>query len=179
MHAFLLAPLLLINLWHAVVLLIARRNNKSWRSISESAVTNPMTLGVHRIVHILSASSFFVYAVWLWQVSHAEWLAVVLAIAALFDIIQVMTLSKRTRHYPVMSRDVHQISAWLMAVAYLAFSLLYVLASGIGYGIIICYTALLATVFGYSALAKHKYFWLSQMIFFATVSGIIAVSGSL
>jgi len=178
-QTLLFGPLVVINLWHTVVLLVARRNGRSWRSISESATSTQTTLLIHRIVHIAGAACFVAYAIWLVANTQFGWVALALSLAALCDATQVITLSQKTKHYPVMSRDIHQLTAWAMAAGYLLFSVAYALANEVSGGLIISYIVFLYVNYAWSALTKHKYFWLAQMVFFLGVSGMIVVSGSL
>lgn len=175
----LFGPLVIINLWHTVVLLVARRNGRSWRSISESATSTRTTLLIHRIVHIAGATCFIIYAIWLAANTQFGWVSLALALAATCDATQVISLSSKTKHYPVMSRDIHQLTAWVMAAGYLVFSVAYAFARDVSVGIIVGYTVFLFANYAWSSLTKHKYFWLAQMVFFLAVSGMIVVSGSL
>lgn len=175
----LFGPIIVINLWHIVVLLVARQNGRSWRSISESAASTQTTLLIHRVVHIAGAACFITYAIWLATNTPFGWVALALALAALCDATQVITLSQRTKHYPVMSRDIHQLTAWAMAAGYLVFSVAYAFARDVSVGVLIGYAVFLLASYAWSAFTKHKYFWLAQMIFFFAVSGTIVVSGSL
>lgn len=175
----LFGPLVFINLWHAVVLIAARQNGKNWRSISESAASTRTTLLIHRIVHIAGAACFICYAIWLATNTQFGWVALALSLAAVCDAVQVISLSPKTRHYPVMSRDLHQVTAWAMAAGYLVFSVVYAFACDVRVEIIVGYIVFLFANYAWSALTKHTYFWLAQMVFFFAVSGTIVVSGSL
>lgn len=169
----LVAPLIVGNLWHAVMPFIGRRKTNFKNSISENALRSKGVLLTHRIVHLALSFCFIIYSLYLFS-QGVVLVAVLLVAAALFDAIQVMTLSKRTNHTPMYFRDIHQIFAWLMSITYLIFSLAFAVYQQIPVPAIIGYMLFLVLLLLVSLYEKHSYFWFAQMIFFVVVSMVMA-----
>ena len=169
-----LAPLIFVNIWHGLVILTAWRKGKAWRSISESALASCRLLWTHRIVHTLGAVCLFGLAVCMWPVARFQFPAILLIFAVVLDITQAFALSKNTRHAPMNLCDIHQLTAWMMAGAYLLFSILFMQATGATNSAVVAYVVWLFSVYAWSSLTKHRHFWLTQMVFFLSVGAAIA-----
>ena len=154
--------------WHSIMPFIGKEKTSLKNSISENALKSRNVLIFHRAVHVAISICFLVYS-WLLFPNYAL-SAFLLAVGAIFDIIQVMTLSKRSNHTPMYIRDTHQIAAWLMAVSYLAFSIVIALQRGIDIVLILAYIIWLTLMFILSTKTNHKYFWFAQMGFFTSLA---------
>lgn len=162
-------PLLVGNLWHAIMPLVGRKRTDFKNSISENALRSKSVLLTHRLVHVGLSVCFFFYAAYLFNQGLIA-ASVLLVCAALCDSIQVVTLSRRTNHTPMYFRDIHQVSAWTMAIAYLVFSIVFAINLGVIGAIFWTYIAWLACIFIVLFYAKHRLFWFVQMAFFVSVS---------
>ncbi len=168
------APLIVGNAWHVLMLWLAHNRGQLANSISENALANPMALLVHRSMHIFLAVSFFVFSYGLWSHGY-KMLSVLLVLAVIFDVLQVMLLSEKTNHTPLYFRDAHQLSAWVMAVAYLLYTIAAAAAANVGLAWITAYLCYITLMYVGSRLTKHRYFWVAQMVFFISVS--VAIVG--
>jgi hypothetical protein len=177
MNAILYAPLIVVNIWHGLVIWLARRRSGIWRSISESAASGDVLLRTHRIVHGMGAACFYAYASWLWQWPHYRLAVFILMFAATCDMVQSLVLSKRTIHRSFTLSDVHQVTSWTMATGYFAFSLLFGYIVGISPVWLTTYVVWLVVVYGISYATRHRYFWLAQMVFFVSTAILIGLSG--
>ncbi|QQS21726.1 hypothetical protein IPM09_04380 [Candidatus Saccharibacteria bacterium] len=176
MQFALLVPLIFVNLWHGLVIAIARKRGKVWRSISESALAGKDTLVLHRTMHVIGAVCFYIFALWMWPSTQLRWSAGILAVAATFDIAQAFALSIKTLHAPISLKDAHQVTAWIMAGAYLLFSVVFMQNAGVPNLLVICYLVWLFIVYAWSSLMRHKHFWLTQMIFFVSVEVVVLIA---
>ncbi|MFZ1801822.1 MAG: hypothetical protein WAW62_03150 [Candidatus Saccharimonas aalborgensis] len=169
-------PLIFVNIWHGVVIAIARHRGGVWRSISESALVGNDTLLIHRIMHVVGALCFYGFGIWLCADQRFHLSAGILFIAATFDITQALALNKNTQHTPINMKDIHQLTAWVMAVGYLLFSVVFMRAVGVRDIIIWSYIVWLLAVYCCSLLIKHRYFWMTQMVFFISVEIVVLIT---
>ncbi len=167
-QAFIIA-LILVNIWHAYLGIFGKKQHKT-TSVSESAAAHENVLIIHKIIHILCASVFIIYASVL-ILDNAQYVfpSVLLVMAATLDIIQAVTLNKHTNHQFGKLSDTHQTSAWLMSVSYLMACLLFLLTTAsIWVAIAICVT--LFITYMWLRVTAMRYFYFAQMIFFFVVS---------
>lgn len=176
MQLVLFVPLFFVNIWHGLVIAVARRRGKVWHSISESALAGKDTLVLHRTMHVIGAACFYIFAIWMWSSPQLRWSAGILVIAATFDIAQAFALSTRTLHASISLKDAHQVTAWIMAGAYLLFSVVFMQNAGVPNLLVICYLVWLFIVYAWSSLTKHKHFWLTQMIFLVSVEVVVLIA---
>lgn len=162
------------NLWH-VILVATRKGLNRPLTISEHAVETKRILGVHRIVHSLPLLLFMPLAHQL-VISERYSLGVLLMAAAIFDCAQVLTLNKRTARLEDRL-NAHSITAWLMALSYMGYSLLISREAHVPTlvyvsGFALCVLLLLFAVTN----TFKKAFLVMQMSFFILISamGIIA-----
>ncbi len=169
-----LAPLVFVNVWHGMVIALARVMNGSFASISESALLRGMTLWTHRLIHVIGAVCFMAFA----AVSFRSigFCSVVLFVAAVFDIAQAVYLSEKTDHSPMNLRDTHQLFAWMMAAGYLLFCVFYAVSAQVHAGLVAVYITMLALIAGGNKLSHFKHFWAAQMLFFVLTSLLMAYS---
>lgn len=169
-------PLVFVNLWHLYLVL----RHKVADTISESALMTKRTLLLHRAVHTFGALCFMAYAVFLFSAaSEYRFAAVVLAVAAVLDIIQSFVLTSETNHAFGELKDRHQMTAWLMAAGYLLFAVTMAVIEGMAVVAAIAVLLLIGIVL-WSHISKIKRrFVLSQMAFFVVVSVVIAINGVL
>ena len=175
---FIFGPLIVVNIWHGLLTYVVCVKNKSACSISEAALHSAKTLRIHRLMHMYSAVSFAIYAFVLMNTQNMQIPAIVLLFGAAFDALQSVLLNRHTNHSSLALNDLHQLSAWTMAVCYLVFAILYANTMGVSSGVLICAVALLILTFLINVLTKFRLFFVAQMIFFITVSTIIIISGS-
>lgn len=169
---FIYAPLLFINAWHILLLTCLGKA----KSISESALVSHKVLVIHRIVHIIGAVCFIVYAVAIARNPDFYVTALLLICAAALDTMQVLTLNTSTDHTPMKLSDKHQFMAWVMAALYFLFALAFAITAHVPIIIIICFVLFLLLVFGFSRAKRFSNFACMQMLFFLTVSAIVAAS---
>lgn len=170
------APLVFVNVWHAIVILLARKMKRPWGSISESAVASSTLLTVHKAIHVIGAICFFMYGLWLFSTQAMPLVAAVLCITSLFDCVQVMALNARTDHTPLNIRDHHQLLAWLMAISDLAFCILFAVGKQVALPILFAFLCILGITTLWLKVTKFRYFWLAQMIFFVSGSVMIVIA---
>lgn len=165
---FLVLPLFGVNIWHGILLYLARSKTGTYVSISESAVVSMKLLRLHRVIHILGATSFIAFAVS--SYSSLQLSAVVLVLAAVFDMLQVAYLNKNTNHSPFNLHDPHQLLAWAMAAGYMLFCLLFAIHEHVPWVLVSGYLAALLLVAIWNYLTRFANFWLAQMVFFVLTS---------
>ena len=168
------APLIVVNLWHGVVIGMGRVRGGAFASISESAVRSRRVFWAHRVVHVLGAGCFLVFAAV--SLPSLRYIAVVLMAAAVLDALQALYLSEETDHAPLNMRDVHQRFAWVMAVSYLSFTVLFALHAQMPTLLLLSYGGALVVAAGGNKVAQFRYFWAAQMLFFVLTSLVMAVS---
>ncbi len=152
---------------------IGRKKTRFKNSISENALRSSRVLLTHRVVHLALSVSFLFYAAYLFTHGLIV-ISLLLAIAAIFDAVQVVTLSKNTNHTPMYFRDIHQVTAWAMAISYLLFSLAFALAQQADAYLMTVYVICLVCVLIGIRYARKAYFWFVQMTFFISVSTMMA-----
>lgn len=173
---FLLAPLVIVNIWHGMALAIAGARGQLRQSISDSVLTDIRMLWMHRLMHTVAALSLMVYSRGLLEIPKLQFAGMILIAAAVFDIVQSWTLSRQTHAGSLDLHHTHVWTAWTMACGYLAFALVCAYLSNL-YLAIVGYVALLVLVYVWSKTAKHRYFWLAQMVFFVATSVMIVLAG--
>lgn len=171
-RAWIFAPLVLVNLWHAI--LITRFGRAD--SISKSALVHRSLMVIHRVAHCFGAGCFIVYAVLLANDPSFYLSAVVLVSAAIFDIIQALVLSSTTDHALLKLSDGHQLTAWIMAALYLLFSLIFAFTVGLNFVIVVGLVLCLVLAAGLYTAKKFRNLAYVQMLFFLCVSVMIALS---
>lgn len=101
--------------------------------------------------------------------------ACLLIVASLLDILQAMTLSQKTVHAPFYIRDIHQVTAWLMAAFYLVYLVSLAAAKQVDVWIIVLFLLGIVMIYLVSTITKHQYFRYAQMGYFVSVSIGLAV----
>lgn len=164
----LLLPLVGVNVWHVLVICMARQKSDKLASISESASASPKLLRTHQIVHLLGALCFIAFALVSFDVLGAA--SALLIVAAVLDVLQAALLSAKTDHSSLNLHDRHQFFAWAMAAGYMLFCLLFARHAQVHIGWIVGYTALLLVISAWNYMQKFKHFWAAQMAFFILTS---------
>lgn len=175
MQNFIIFPLVLVNVWHAGIIVYARQQGKPWASISEGALASRSVLYFHRLVHVAVSISYSLFALWLWALPGFRPAAVVLVIGAVFDVAQALALHKGTCHKHMHLHDTHQLTAWTMASGYLLFSVILMQTLGVQGVLIACYIGSLLLICLWSWFLKHRYFWLTEMLFFVIVATVVSL----
>lgn len=170
----LFAPLFGVNIWHAAVICMSKIETGRFASISESALLSPLTLCVHRTVHVLGALCFIAFGVLIIDVWWPG--ALLLVLAAVFDVFQALYLNKKTNHRAFRLRDAHQVLAWTMAVCYMLFCLLFTIHTHVDLWLVASYVGILLSVIIWNQLTRFAYFWVAQMIFFVLTSVMMGIS---
>lgn len=158
----LLTPVVLVNLWHAY--LISWPRSKKPGTISEHALLTQNRLYIHRLVHCLSSATLMAYAY-----QNRElfgWTATLLVAGAVFDVIEVFTLSRSIAKSPLDLSDPHQLTSWLMANSYLAFVIFAGMHVGLAYIASLTFCVLYSLLFILILALKFRLFWLIQMAYF-------------
>lgn len=180
LRLLLLAPLVLVNCWHICLLVFAKRQNSVTRnSISESALTDRRLLLTHRMIHLVSACCLIIYAALLIRYQGFIIPGILLIIAGVFDVLETFALDSRTQHEKIDFRDKHQLFAWLMALMYLLFAVVYAATIGIQISILVIFLVLILGIALYAKNAKREYFWVAQMAFFLVVSSFVVLSNEI
>lgn len=171
------APLVIANLWHAYLVFRIRPRHRGINSISETAHVSRNVLTVHRVVHVAVALCFITFAVASTTGGDFSLAMGLLILAAVFDILQVSFLNSETNHSPFALTDLHQVFAWLMSLGYLGFAISYAIEQHVpaAYLLIFGLVLGLATIGNY--YSRHRYYWMTQMIFFVSVAMLVYVSG--
>lgn len=170
-------PLIAINVWHALVIVQARHESKLRNSISESATNSPAILLAHQAVHFCVAIGLFLYAVQLVSSPGLVVPGIFLSLAAILDVVQVITLNKNTVHTPLYFRDVHQFAAWVMTMSFLFFTLLFAVDKHLPMREIVILIAILLCLYAASTRVGHKHYWLWQMCVFVSISVMMVRAG--
>lgn len=168
-----LIPLIAVNVWHNVLLSEPTAGHKP-RSISEHAASSPHLLLRHRIAHTVGSIFLSIYGLF-YLLPHGHSVAASLLIgAAIFDVIEVVTLNKKSAS-EITALNYHVVTAWAMALCYLLYASVAVTIAGLSslfvFMIWISFAALLIT----AVLRKFKDFWITQHIYFCFLALIMAI----
>lgn len=164
-----------MNSYHAYMMYAATKKTGYRNSISETAFHSTIVLAIYKILHVLGALCFLAFSYVLYRDFNLVLPSIFLFFAAVFDAIQVITLSKNTNHTPLYLRDFHQLSAWLMTICYLLFALSLLAVAG-SYIVMILFVILLGHVYVASHMLKHRYFWFAQMTVFVSISMLMIIA---
>ncbi len=165
-------PAIAANLWHQ--LLISTRA-KPYQTISQHATETEKKLLAHRVVHSVSSFSLILFA-WLYLFRYGyTWAGSILVAGAVFDILEVLTLTKRSAE-PVFAINYHAITAWTMALGYILYVIAIVsitgMPEGLSWGILIVFVLLLRIAFR----QKFKNFWIIQHVYFCLLAILIVLA---
>jgi hypothetical protein len=161
-----------VCMWHAVVLL-SYKDKLRPDTISEHALRTAKQLGRHRVFHVLFSVSLISYALLQLIPERQYLLATLLIVGSAMDVVEVFTLKESDPTHPI-SATPHQISAWVMAFAYLNYGVLIVKYSGLPAWIYNGVWILFILNLSLAAIYKFKKFWISQMFYFTVLAAIIA-----
>lgn len=166
------APAVIANLWHQFLL---SSHNIPYQTISQHATETEMKLLGHRIVHSVSSFSLILFA-WFYLFRYGyNWAGSVLIAGAVFDILEVATLTKRSAE-PVFAINYHVITAWMMALGYILYVIAIVsiagMPAGLSWGIAIFFVLLLGIAFR----QKFKNFWRIQHAYFCLLAILIVLA---
>lgn len=167
----------IVNFWH-VLLLMLRKGDGRPLTISEHAVERSSLLVTHRIVHSLSIP-FSLPLIYQLMSSNERVVGVLLLTGVLADSLQALSLNVRTA--PLENKiNPHSLSAWLMALSYLACAIIICSAASVSPWIYVTASLLcmLLLVFAITKTFK-KHFLAMQMAFFVIVSCICSIAYSM
>lgn len=171
----LIFPLFLVNFWHGY-LLMTNKSPERPGSISEHACANSRHLVLHKNFHILISVFLIGYAVgYLFAELGLTLLAALLVLGATMDIIEVSTLNKNTPTSPDV-KDIHQITAWIMAISYVLFALGLAFHAGLPFMIVNATWISFVLLVIWSLKINFKSFWAFQMAYFFVLSIIILIA---
>ena len=163
--------MVIVNLWHGK-LLRANSHDESILTISEHASQTHRTLLLHRVIHILAALVFL--SLGLYHLLRGIYLeaACAIIIASTFDILQVLTLSKKSAKN-VFAVNLHAVTAWIMGMAYIVYASFTASYSGLGYWVvlILCLSFVILLIMAF--VKKFKKFWLMQHGYFWLLAIVI------
>lgn len=169
-----------IILWHFILMLRRTGENKP-NTISAHAEEKARILLVHRLSHGLPSVAIlpFVFGFLLPNGYHVA--AYVLITASIFDLIEVLTLRKTPVTNITAGSDglVHKVSAWLMAMSYLLYTVLISGESGIGrwlYLIVLLLSAAIIGAFFAIGASTKRHFYILQMTFFTLTTFVMLLS---
>lgn len=165
-----ISALLLVNGYHLyLVLNLTTRMNVN--SVSESALYSTKTLTAYKIIHSVCAAVFIAYALQVGTIDDTYLIpCILLALAGLLDITQSIFLAKKTSHAQGNLSDPHQLSAWLMSIAYVLACIIFLFKIGLWYQLALPIIMLLIVTAFWLKITKSKYYYVGQMIFFFAIS---------
>jgi hypothetical protein len=169
-------PLLLINGWHAY-LLIAQKSGGRPESLSDHASENLKYLVIHKAVHTASSALLIVYAFTFLRAELGLFLPVILLLAgAVFDIVEVMTLKVSVSHGPKALKETHTLTAWIMGFSYMFFAVSFSMAASFNYLVVNSVWFVFIVLLLNSVRTRFRVFWLSQMSYFLGLSVFIFIT---
>lgn len=131
---------------------------------------------LHRIFHTLISMSLIAYALLYLRAELGLLLPVILLITgATMDIIEVMTLNENTPTGPD-AKDVHQLTAWVMALSYLFFAISLAVYAEYSALVVNAIWIVFLIMITSAAKIKFRYFWAFQMSYFLMLSILIALT---
>jgi hypothetical protein len=169
-----IAPLVGVNIWHAVLLLGYSGNNRP-DTLSEHACRSRRWLFWHKTVHVLVASMLICFAIVNLWVNDQYLISAVLIVGSTLDIIEALTLKKGDPTHPIVW-NTHQVTAWLMAFCYLTYGFL--IAREAGFGPYVYHGVWVTFGLNLYVASKFKFrkFWISQYGYFFMLSVVIVLA---
>ena len=172
-----LLPIVAVNVWHSA--LLSKRNKvDKLQTISQHAADNPRLLLIHRIVHISLSVIIIVLALDYLLPNNYLWAGVLLIAAAIFDILEVITLNKKSS-VGVIVINYHTVTAWAMSLCYLLYASLMIIIAGLPSWFVAVIWVLLLALLILSTYRKFERFWITQHIYFCFLSVTIMVAHAL
>ena len=169
-----LIPLVGLNIWHSVLLMMPYRAKRPG-SISEHATETRRLLTSHRVMHISGSVLLWVFSFGYLLPHHATIAAGLLIIGGVFDVLEVLTLNKKTAATTIRLNP-HTITAWSMALSYLLYASVIVVVVGMSAWLSLAVWVSFLILLAVSALGKFKHFWLTQHIYFCCLALVIMVA---
>jgi hypothetical protein len=140
-------------------------------SVSETALYSVKTLTAYKVIHIISAVVFISYAIYIAGIDNTYIIpSVLLAFAGLLDITQSILLTKKSSHARFDISDPHQLSAWMMSIAYVLSCVVFLFKIGLWHQLALPIIALLIITAFWLQFTSNKYYYVGQMVFFLAVS---------
>lgn len=170
--------LLVVNVWH-LYLVVGNGKTYTKPTLSETAAQNSRILHSHRAIHIAPVVVFMpaVFGYFLPQ-GHSV-LGLLLLTGATFDVVQVVTLNKRTAPLSA-APNTHFVSSWLMAISYFIFTTLLCRMAGISFWVcapLLLIAVVLAVLSG-KALVKGVSLTVQFFFFFlVSLTALISLIG--
>lgn len=171
--------LVVVNLWHLYIVVgIGRKYNKP--TLSETAAQNSHILNLHRAIHIAPIAVFMPAVFGYFLAQEQLTLGLLLMAGATFDVIQVVTLNKRTAPLSA-APNTHFVSSWLMAISYFIFTTLLCIMAGISFwicapllltAVVLAILSVKAVVKGVSLPAQFLFFFLVSLTALIGLMGI-------
>lgn len=170
-----IAPVLIVNLWH-IYLVTSYHGDKRLVTISEHAVTTRSRLYMHRVIHALPLIFFLPFALWFLVPNDFRLAAILLIASAILEIKQAVSLNKYNA--PLDSGvNKHSVKAWMMAVCYLAYTLVLGLISDISLFIFLPLFTVCLVLVSFAALGLHRNRTLFMQMSFFIVLSLLGILG--